>query len=104
MTKRLLIVALVLAAVGGAYALGRQSASAPTGPTPATTPASPMIVEGLSVPTGLSVPATPPALPIVEEPAKLLQGEVKIPLNLLQNPMSAPPPPSFVMPDLPAGK
>jgi hypothetical protein len=95
--RKVLIGMLVLAAVGGAYLLGTMSNSAPpavAAPQPAPTPA---IVDNLIVPTGLTMPDKLPTMKI-DEPAKVLAGEVKAPVDLLRK--EPPANPNFVVPDL----
>lgn len=91
---------LAAAALGGAYYLGTLSqskassnAAAPTAPTVT----SEAIEDQLIVPTGLTIPDKLPAMTI-EEPAKILAGEMKIPTDLLRT--EPPANPNFVVPQL----
>ena len=95
--KQAAIAILVLAAVGGAYFLGTLSkTTTPAATAPAPEPAPP-IVDNLIVPTGLTIPTNAPTLKI-DEPAKVLAGEVKIPVDLLRK--EPPANPNFVIPEL----
>lgn len=104
MKKNALICALVLAAVGGAYFLGTHSnATPPAAPAAAETAAKPAAIEdGLIVPTGLTVSADVPPIKI-DEPTKVLTGEIKMPNDLLR---TEPPPrqPAIIIPSIPADK
>lgn len=95
--RKVLIGALVLAAVGAAYYLGTKSNATPPAPTERAEAPAPL-VDNLIVPTGLTLPATLPAMKI-DEPTKVLAGEVKVPTDLLR---TEPPPlqPNFVVPKL----
>lgn len=94
--RKALIIVLVLAAVGGAYfagTLSKPAAPAVAAPTPPPT----AIVDNLIVPTGLTIPEKLPAMKI-DDPAKVLAGEVKVPVDLLRK--DPPANPNFVVPDL----
>ncbi|MBX3399291.1 MAG: hypothetical protein KF873_11155 [Gemmataceae bacterium] len=94
--RKALIIVLVLAAVGGAYFVGtlsKPAAPAVAAPTPPPT----AIVDNLIVPTGLTIPEKLPAMKI-DDPAKVLAGEVKVPVDLLRK--DPPANPNFVVPDL----
>ncbi|QEL13585.1 hypothetical protein [Limnoglobus roseus] len=101
--RKALIGFLVLAAVGGAYYLGTHSNATPPVAAAPETAAKPSVIEdGLVVPTGLTMPATMPAMKI-DEPTKVLTGEVKVPNDLLR---SEPPPrhPALIIPSIPTEK
>ncbi len=99
--RKALIGILVLAAVGGAYYLGTHSNATPPAPTEAAIKP-PVIEDGLIVPSGLTMPATMPAIK-VEEPTMVLTGEVKVPNDLLR---TEPPPrqPALIIPSIPTDK
>ncbi len=95
--RKALIVVLVLAAVGGAYFAGTLSKpAAPAVATPGPAHA-PIEVDNLIVPTGLTIPDKLPSMKI-DDPAKVLAGEVKVPVDLLRK--DPPANPNFVVPDL----
>lgn len=95
--RKVLIGVLAVAAVGGAYYLGTKSNATPPAPAAEQTAAAPM-VDNLIVPTGLTLPEKLPELKI-DEPARVLVGEVKVPTDLLR---VEPPPaqPDLVVPKL----
>jgi hypothetical protein len=97
--RKVLIGAFAVAAVGGAYYLGATSNAPPPAPAVEQTAAafSP-VVDNLIVPTGLTIPEKLPELKI-DEPARVLVGEVKVPTDLLR---VEPPPaqPDIVVPKL----
>ena len=95
--RKVLVAILVLAAVGGAYYLGTKSnATPPAVPEKVEAPAP--LVDNLIVPTGLKMPETLPSMKI-DEPAKVLAGEVKVPVDLLRTEPPAAQP-NFVVPKL----
>jgi hypothetical protein len=94
--RKALIAILVLAAIGGAYLLGTMTNAAP--PAVAAPSPAPSVVDNLIVPTGLTIPDKLPAMKI-DDPAKVLAGEVKVPVDLLRKEPPAANP-NFVVPDL----
>lgn len=101
--RKALICILALAAVGGAYYLGTTSNATPPAKTDTPeTAKGPVIEDGLIVPTGLTVPANAPAIK-VDEPTKVLTGEVKVPKDLLRTEPPAPHP-ALIIPSIPTDK
>ncbi len=96
--RKVLIGVLVLAAVGAAYYLGTKSNARPPAVASEKPDVSPAIVDNLIVPTGLTMPAKLPEMKI-DEPSKVLAGEVKIPTDLLRREPPATGP-NFVVPKL----
>ena len=96
--RKVLIGVLVLAAVGAAYYLGTKSTGTPPAVAVEKPDVSPPLVDNLIVPTGLAMPAKLPDLKI-DEPSKVLAGEVKIPTDLLRKEPAAAGP-NFVVPSL----
>lgn len=96
--RKVAIAVLVLAALGGAYYLGTMTNAAPPAVAAPQPEPAPSVVDNLIVPTGLTIPDKLPAMKI-DEPAKVLAGEVKVPTDLLR---TEPPPaqPNFVVPKL----
>ena len=96
--RKVLIGVLVLAAVGAAYYLGTKSNATPPAVAIEKPEVSTPLVDNLIVPTGLTMPAKLPEIKI-DEPSKVLAGEVKVPADLLR---TEPPAiqPNFVVPKL----
>jgi hypothetical protein len=94
--KKAALAVFALAALGGAYYLGTRTHAAPTVAAPAPEP-TPSVVDNLIVPTGLTIPANDPSIKI-DQPARVLTGEVRIPTDLLRK--EPPANPNFVVPDL----
>lgn len=96
--RKALLGVLVLAAVGTAYYLGTKSNATPPAVAAEKPDIPSPIVDNLIVPTGLTLPAQLPEMKI-DEPSKVLAGEVKIPTDLLRK---EPPStgPNFVVPNL----
>ncbi len=82
--KKILIAAAVIAALGGSYYLGtRTTPTTPQSRPEESVKVSRPIVDDLVVPTGLTIPAQLPEMTI-DEPSKVLAGEVKVPVDLLR--------------------
>lgn len=81
--KKILIAVVIIASLGGSYYLGTRTTSAVPESVPQQAQVTQSIVDDLVVPTGLTIPAQLPAMKI-DEPSKVLAGEVKVPVDLLR--------------------